>query len=236
MAQQNFILPKLPNPKGQAELILKGAGLAFIKPKFYRVNINEIAKEQGDVNVNTFDTRKSKFGLPIFDEFRFLADEINRIVYKDDVDYGSGNTVIVTSFIFETALIEINQTKNIVKTAIAGQNGTVKEYMSQGDYIINLKGVVVGDVANQRPNSAILNNLIAFLRAPVSIPVSCAFLEEFHISSVVIESYKLGQREGARNIIDVEINMLSDSVIELTSKDKKDIKTERKPYVQRSLF
>jgi len=48
MAKQNFILPKLPNPKGQAELILKGAGLAFIKPKFYRVNETEIANEQFD--------------------------------------------------------------------------------------------------------------------------------------------------------------------------------------------
>lgn len=229
MAKNNYILPKqLPNPEGQAKLILKQAGLSFIKPKFFKVNESEIANEQGDTNINTFETRKGKFGLPIFDEFRFLADEVNRIVYKDSEDYGNGTTTIVTSFIFETALIEVNQTKNIVKTSIAGQNGTIKEYMSQGDYIINLKGVIVGETANQRPSADILNNLIAFLRAPVSIPISCAFLEEFHVSSIVIESYKLGQREGARNIIDVEINMLSDSVIELSSsKTQKDIMTER---------
>lgn len=226
-----FIIPITKQVEGQAKLIAKGAGLGLLKPKFYKVNESEIAKEQGDTNINTFESKKGKFGLPIFDEFRFLADEVNKIIYQDDKEYGNGTTKIVTSFIFETALIELNQTKNIVKTAIAGTNGTVKEYMSQGDYIINLKGVVVGDVANQRPSADKLNNLIAFLRAPLSIPISCAFLEEFHISSVVVESYKIGQREGARNVIDVEINMLSDSVIELSSsKSQKDI------FTQRSMF
>ncbi len=48
---------------------------------------------------------------------------------------------------------------------------------------------------------------------------------------VIIDTYKLGQREGARNIIDVEISMLSDSVIELSSsKSQKDI------FTQRSMF
>ena len=66
------------------------------------------------------------------------------------------------------------------------------------------------------------------MKAPLSIPISCHFLEELNISSVVIESYKLGQREGARNIIDIEINMLSDSVIELSSNNtQKDIFTNR---------
>ena len=87
---------------------------------------------------------------------------------------------------------------------------------------------IVGDTANQRPDVTRLNSLVAYLKAPLSIPISCHFLEELNISSVVIESYKLGQREGARNIIDIEINMLSDSVIELSSNNtQKDIFTNR---------
>jgi hypothetical protein len=33
---------------------------------------------------------------------------------------------------FTSALITVTQQKNIVKTALAGRNGTVKEYMSDG--------------------------------------------------------------------------------------------------------
>ena len=103
--------------------------------------------------------------------------------------------------------------------------------MSEGDYIINLKGVIVGETANQRPDITKLNSLVAYLKAPLSLPVSCNFLNEWLITSVVVESYKVGQREGARNIIDVEINMLSDSVIELSSS-----KTQKDVFTQRSLF
>ena len=123
------------------------------------------------------------------------------------------------------------RSKNIVKTSIAGTDGTVKEYMSEGDYIINLKGVIVGETANQRPDITKLNSLVAYLKAPLSLPVSCNFLNEWLITSVVVESYKVGQREGARNIIDVEINMLSDSVIELSSS-----KTQKDVFTQRSMF
>lgn len=227
MASKQYILPKLPNPKGQAELILKGAGLAFIKPKFYRVNETEIANEQFDSDL----TKSSKFGIPTFDMFSFNCSVGNKITYTASKEFGGGNVILDAPFVFETALITVNQTKNIVKTAISGQNGTVKEFMSEGDFVINLKGVIVGDTANQRPDINQLNSLVAYLKAPVSLPVSCNFLNEWLISSVAVESYTVGQREGARNIIDVEINMLSDSTIELSSTNtKKDI------FTQRSMF
>jgi len=229
-----------PNVTGLAELILKSQGGAVAKTLIHKsfVNYKEIAKEQGAFDVTTStETRKGKFGQPIFDEFSFLANEINPLTYETDVDFGVNAIKIVNNFIFETALIEINQTKNIVKTSISGKNGTVKEYMSNGDFIINLKGVIVGDIANQRPDRNDLNALIAFLNAPLTLPINCSFCEEFKINSVVIESYRFGQREGARNIIDIEINMISDTAIVLsTSKSQKDIFTPRAPYVQRASF
>ena len=228
MANKNYILPKqLPNPEGQAKLILKQAGLSFIKSKFFKVNESEIENEQFDEDL----LKSSKFGLPVFDVFSFNCSVGNKLTYTASKEFGGGNVILDAPFTFETALIEVNQTKNIVKTSIAGTDGTVKEYMSEGDYIINLKGVIVGETANQRPDITKLNSLVAYLKAPLSLPVSCNFLNEWLITSVVVESYKVGQREGARNIIDVEINMLSDSVIELSSS-----KTQKDVFTQRSLF
>ena len=226
-----------PNIKGQAELILKTSGGAAAKTAIHAafVNYKEIAKEQGAFDITTLiETKKGKFGQPIFDEFSFLASQINPLTYETSVDFGINAIRIIDNFTFETALIEVNQTKNIVKTSISGMNGTVKEYMSNGDFIVNLKGVIVGDIANQRPDRNDLNALVAFLNAPLTLPISCSFCEEFKINSVVVESYKFGQREGARNIIDIEINMISDSAIELsTSLEQKDIFSTRVPYVYR---
>lgn len=234
MAKGNYILPtQLPNPEGQAKLILKQAGLSFIKPKFFKVNETEISNEQGDASVGqvAYESKKSKFGLPMFDTFSFNCSPANTVKYTASKEFGGGEVILDGAFVFETALIEVNQTKNIVKTSIAGTDGTVKEYMSEGDYIINLKGVIVGETANQRPSVILLDKLVQFLKAPLTLPIYSAFLNEFNINSAVIESYKTGQREGARNIIDVEISMLSDSVIELSSsKSQKDI------FTQRSMF
>ena len=222
------------NLAGQAQLILKSAGGSLAKTAIHSafVNYKEIAKEQGLFDVTSLiSSKRGKFGQPIFDEFTFLADSVNKLSYEMPSEYGKNSIIIIAPFTFETALIEINQTKNIVKTSISGLNGTVKEYMSNGDFIINLKGVIVGDIANQRPDRNDLNALVAFLNAPLTIPISCSFCEELKISSVVIESYRLGQREGARNVIDIDINMVSDSPIQLSvSAEQKDIFSNRKPY------
>lgn len=230
-----------PNVKGQAELILKTAGGAAAKTAIHAafVNYSEISNEQGDksLGVVAYDSKKGKFGMQIFDTFTFNCTSANPIIYKASEEYGGGYVKIDGPFTFETALLEVNQTKNIVKTSIAGRAGSVKEYMSEGDFIINLRGVIVGEVANQRPDVIYLDKFVQYLKAPLALPVTCTFLNEFNINSVVIESYKYGQREGARNIIDVEINMISDTVIELgTSREQKDIFTNRKPYVVRSQF
>jgi hypothetical protein len=214
-----------PNVIGQARLTV-AAGNAAAKTALHAafVNYSEVAKEQVIEDL----TVSSKYGLPTFDTFSFNASVGNKLSYTASKDFGGGTVNIDKPFTFDTALIEINQTKNIVKTVIAGTNGSVKEYMSEGDFIINLRGVIVGDVANQRPDVTRLNSLVAYLKAPLSIPISCHFLEELNITSIVVESYKLGQREGSRNIIDIEINMLSDSVIELSSNNtQKDIFTNR---------
>jgi hypothetical protein len=225
MPRLNYITPE--NIVNQSKLILKGVGGALIKPKFFKVNEAEIENEQFDSDL----TKSSKFGIPTFDMFSFNCSVGNKVTYTASKEFGGGSVILDAPFVFETALITVNQTKNIVKTAIAGQNGTVKEFMSEGDFVINLKGVIVGDTANQRPDITTLNSLVAYLKAPLSLPVSCNFLNEWLISSVAVESYTVGQREGARNIIDVEINMLSDSVIELSSSNSKgDVLTQRSMF------
>ena len=46
-------------------------------------------------------------------------------------------------------IITINQEKNIVTTPLQGRDGTIKEYISDGDFTISVDAAVCGYVINQ---------------------------------------------------------------------------------------
>lgn len=207
MASSGFTLNERFNPKGQAQLILKSAGLSALKVKFYNTSVNDKelqAQEEGINNSSVYDNI-SRFGLPIFDVLEF--DSLN----YEKLD---GTPVSIESLQLGIALIEVNQTKNIVTTSIQGKNGTVKEWVSDGDYNITIRGALVGDGNEVKPQGK-KNVLVAFCQAPVRINVACPLLNDFGIYSMVINSYSFPQKEGYLNVVPFELNCLSDYAIEL---------------------
>lgn len=199
------------NPKGQAELIIKSAGLAFLKPKFYSVRSNsdeQDVRALGEFNISQYENIGA-FGLPVFDVLEF-----------DQLRYTTldGKQVSVESLSLGVALITVTQSKNIVITPIQGRTGgTVKEYISDGDYHINIKGVLVGEGNEVKPQGK-KNVLVAFCQAPVEINVASPLLNDFGIYTIVISDYNFPQVEGQRNVVPFEINAMSDKPIELKSK------------------
>lgn len=194
------------NPIGQAKLIVKGFGLGLVKPKFY--NAKAISGEEfGAVVDGDLRSDLSNFGLPVFDVLEF-----------DKLDYTdlNGKKYSLTSMTFGTVLIDVTMSKNIVTTAIQGRNGTVKEYISDGDFQINIKGVIVGYGQDVKPLD-LKKQLIEFCKAPVEFGVASNFLSDFDIHSMVIKDYSFPQVEGQRNVVPFELTCLSDSPIELKS-------------------
>lgn len=209
---RDFIPPPPPNPKGQAELIVKSFGLQFVKPKFFKVNTNAIAIEQdaiqqaiNDNQVGDVKDSKSRFGLPVFDKVR-----LEQLRYKTT----DGKSITVDSIELGTVLCEITQQRNIVTTQVSGRNGTVKEYIGDGDYNISIRGILVSDNQNVAPANQ-LGVLIGHCTSPVQIDVSSNFLSYFGIYTIVIESYNVRQLEGMRNIIPFELNCISETPTEL---------------------
>jgi Domain of unknown function (DUF6046) len=197
------------NPQGQAKLIIKGFGLGLLKPAFYNIDVfsDKALKEateriEGDKNIN-----QSMFGLPVFDTLEF-----DKLDYED-LD---GNKPHIDPLTLGTVLIEISQSKNIVTTSIQGRNGTVKEYISDGDYQIMIKGVLVG-FGNEVNPQDLKSQLIAFCKAPVEFAVASNLFEGFGIKSIVIKDYNFPQIEGQRNTVPFELTCLSDQPIELKS-------------------
>ena len=189
------------------KLVAKSNAVRFIKPHFFATNVKQIAIEQSDI-----PDKISWLGTPVYDTFTFNGG----FSYVDE----KGIIVkVVSAFMFDSCLITVNQNKNIVKTQIAGGNGTVKEYIGMGDYEIKIQGMIVGRYANLPPDITDKIRIIEILKAPISLPVSCSFLDMFNVNSVVVDDYEFSQIEGTRNAIGVSISCSSDEPFEIKYTD-----------------
>lgn len=200
-----------PNPVGQAKMILNGAGLAYVKPRFFTINEAQVEQEH---SVEGKEDKASWLGVPIFDAFKFISP----LKYTD---YEGKAINISRDLIFETALVQINQEKEIRKTKVQGKSGTIKTYVSDGDYEISVTGMIVGQYANVLPEPTIRQTLDAYLRAPVPIPISCSFLDYFRVDTVVVTGFSCSQIDGVRNAFNVSIEMVSDVAYEVDYQKQK---------------
>lgn len=144
---------------------------------------------------------------------------IDNIVFQADRYYDlEGNEITYNELRIDSVLIEVSQTKNIIKTPIQGRNGTVKEYISDGDYLINIRGVINN---NPRQNQKVypksyVQDLINLCKAQRSLVVTSKFLNQiFEINDIVIENYSIPQVEGVRNQQPFSISAVSDVPIDL---------------------
>ena len=120
---------------------------------------------------------------------------------------------------FDTVIFGISQTKNIVTTAVQGRNGTIKEYISDGDYQIDVQLLVVNNGSKIYP-ADLVNDFIGLLQVQDSLECISPFLQAFNIFNVVVESYKALSREGFMNTQPFELTLLSDNPIELVEDDQ----------------
>jgi hypothetical protein len=101
-----------------------------------------------------------------------------------------------------------------VKTAIQGKNGTFKEYVSDGDYSISIRGILTTTQANKYPKSD-TQRLLDLLTANEPLIAISDFLSVFGVSNLVVESYTLPQTEGFYSSQSFEITCSSDEPLEL---------------------
>ena len=98
--------------------------------------------------------------------------------------------------------------------AVTGLNGTIKTYVSDGDFDIRMRGMLIADNPNDYPIEEV-KQLTELLKQPLSIEVVCDYLQLFGIYNLVIQDYNFPQSEGTQNTQVFEINALSDAPIEL---------------------
>lgn len=116
--------------------------------------------------------------------------------------------------IFQTAIAKVEQPRNIVRTPINGLDGTVKEYISNGDYEIDIIGEMVSPYPDTAPHDDIrnINNLITL---PNEIIIVSDFIACFSISYCVVARAAVSQKIGSRNSLQFNMTLWSDSPIEV---------------------
>ena len=193
------------------EIIVKGFGLTALRTKYYKTRVNE--EEQDEDGPGT----TSYLGTAVFANLVFIPGE-----YTDKngevVEYGQilKNDEANENFVIDTVLIDVSQQKQIIKTNIQGVAGTVKEYISKGDYQITIRGALVSESSVKYPTEQV-HQLKEYLEAEVSVGVASRFLDDiFDIQNIVVESFSFPQTEGSQNQQLFEISAISDDPIELT--------------------
>lgn len=213
MAQ--FNLTRRQNIENQSKLILKGLGLGLLKPKFYNIDQTKVSKEQEFED--TLGITGNLSGMQVFDAVIFKkpagAGNQTQTFVPDSRNTGQ---ITANDLVLEVALITATQEKNIVKTSVQGRNGTIKEYVSDGDWQISIRGVIVGELSNKRPSEE-LKKLDLFRGYNAEIDVISNFLDDLKVYTVVITNVTYEQREGMRNVYDYTLTCLSETPFEIKS-------------------
>lgn len=160
-------------------------------------------KIQGQVPDESRIKRLSKIGTKIFSDLQFSPADV----------FGTGE--LLDHIPIDCALFTVTQNKNIVKTNVAGRDGSIKEYLGESDFEINIKGVITSNRPGVEP-VADRENLVAFLRYQQSLGINSAFLNDvFGIFELVVVDYNVPQKEGEISQQEFEINCISDKPVEV---------------------
>lgn len=191
------IVPQTQQKKEELKLI------NFVVP-------NEITD---DVKNKVVDYGLSELGTPVYSQITFgLSIGSNNEETTTYIGF-DGLTHALPIITFQAILISVSFPRNIVKTAIQGKNGTVKEYIGEGDATISFRGVITG--ANGHYPKDEVNALKMLIKAPISVPVISDYLNNLDIYNVVFDDRSLEQEEGGYSYQTFTLNAISDVPIDL---------------------
>lgn len=188
--KKNFTVPK-PGIQTKPTIIIGQILNGVAKKTFIQTG-----EEVSDEPIGT----SKIFNVPIYCDITFNA---GSYLNQDglEINYQSLN--------LENVLVTIGNTKNIIKTKMQGRNGDIKEYISDGDFVIKIEGKIYGKGMNNYPIEEV-QKLLSICFAPQSINITSGFLKMANIEDIVIESYNIDQMEGVRNYQPFTLNCLSD--------------------------
>lgn len=160
---------------------------------------------------------------------KLQLNKYNGVPFVTNLSLRAGGVTII----LQSCVCVVNMEKNIVKTPIQGRNGTIKEFISDGDYSISIEANITKEYLAQTQSNtddgySLTDNFHSFDDYPVtelkpviellkkaeSIDVASDFLDMFGIKSIVITNYSMPQ-ETHSNIQTLTMSALSDEPYEI---------------------
>jgi len=199
----------------ERNFILQSFGLQALKPLIYpagkelksgHTDVSAATKSEianPDYNMTTMESGKaplSMLGTPVFADLILQNDKKGSLKLQ-----------------LLWALLEVNMQKHIVKTTVQGRDGTVKEYVSDGDFQVTIRGGLFSPFSYAYPKED-MQTMMALLKLNTPLTVISEYLLQFNIYELVVEDYTFSQKEGVQNVQLFEIKTVSDFPIELKKK------------------
>ncbi|MCO5253358.1 MAG: DUF6046 domain-containing protein [Bacteroidetes bacterium] len=158
------------------------------------------------------------------------------------LEQGMGGSVLIDRFAFGVqklpsegsgywynlspyTILEITCAKNIVKTPLQGRNGTVKEFISMGDWQLHFKGFLINEEADELPYEQTAQLLKVFTKNTHLIFSSETVRRWFEgwenntggegLDFLVVDDVKLPAMDGFENVQPFEIMAVSDNPVEI---------------------
>lgn len=152
---------------------------------------SQIPIERNDYGKGSF------FGLPLFQPLT-LIDENNNELF------------------LESAVIRLNRSKNIVKTVVQGRDSSVKEFINNGDFLLDVSGILFTNTHEYPLDEVIAFN--GFMALNTNLSVQHEVLNALDIFEIVIEDYAMNETTHL-NIQPFRFSAVSDTPIELNILD-----------------
>ena len=140
------------------------------------------------------------FGLRIYSQLTFVG----------GIDRKTGATF--EEVVLQDALIEVSDAAMIVATKVVGRDGTVKEFISDGDTAITIRHIcanAAGSGIERRYPSELVRKINALPRTQ-ELQIISRELHRFGVRYLVLESVNWPRLPGFTNLQPVEIKALSD--------------------------
>lgn len=163
------------------------------------------------------ETRPAKMagmgGIPVFVDVLLTGPSGNANTPDTYYDYTLKKNVEIPIVQLETVICTMEQPMTIVKTAIQGRNGTVKEYIGMDDAKITLNGVICGTNGVYPKND--VQVLMNWAKAPTTKGIVSRWLQNLGVTNIVVESISIPQMAGGYSYQAFSINCVSDLPVEL---------------------
>jgi hypothetical protein len=154
----------------------------------------------------------SVLGTPIFEQIELTVPAIV-----------SGGKIISAQKSYtlpDWPLFDITGQRTVIKTPMQGRDGTIKQFISDDDYAITIRGFLINYDSWEYPEQQ-LQELMQVINAKVAIGITSQVFNLLDIHNIVIERWNFPAVEGYPNMQPFELECVSDEPVELEIKSVK---------------